>query len=116
MALGANSPDFSRLVMTHGFRLTAGGVELGAVAAVALTRVIADLPYKVSPLDPLTFGSAFAVMASVSLVACFLPALAGVADRSASRLAGLIRAKVWARQTKTSRPEVTDARPHCGSW
>ena len=31
-------------------------------------------PYMVSPRDPLTFGSAFAVMTIASLAACFLPA------------------------------------------
>jgi ABC-type antimicrobial peptide transport system permease subunit len=33
-----------------------------------------NLPYGVSPRDPLAFGSAFVVMIIVALVACFLPA------------------------------------------
>jgi macrolide transport system ATP-binding/permease protein len=74
MALGADSSDVMRLVLSHGLTLTAGGVVLGAIAAVGLTSMIADLLYKVSPRDPLAFGSAFAVMAMVSLAACFLPA------------------------------------------
>ena len=39
----------------------------------ALTRLMANLLYKVSPNDPLAFGSAFLVMTLVSLIACFLP-------------------------------------------
>ena len=39
-----------------------------------LTRLMGNLLYKVSPRDPLAFGSAFVVMAIASLAACFLPA------------------------------------------
>jgi ABC-type antimicrobial peptide transport system permease subunit len=54
--------------------LTAAGVVLGAAAALGLTRLIADLLYKVSQRDPLANGSAFVVMMMASLAACFLPA------------------------------------------
>ena len=74
MALGAGVPDLLRLVLSRGLLLTAGGVLLGAVAALALTRLMGNLLYKVSPRDPLAFGLAFAVMTAVALVACFLPA------------------------------------------
>jgi ABC-type antimicrobial peptide transport system permease subunit len=60
--------------MSHGLALTAGGVVLGATAALGLTRLIGSMLYKMSPRDPLAFGSAFVVMAIVSLAACFLPA------------------------------------------
>ncbi|MGE5276085.1 MAG: ADOP family duplicated permease [Acidobacteriota bacterium] len=73
MALGANASDLVRLVMSHGLALTAGGVVLGAAAALALTRLIGSLLYKVSPLDPSAFGSALTVMTIASLAACFLP-------------------------------------------
>jgi ABC-type lipoprotein release transport system permease subunit len=39
-----------------------------------MARLIANLLYKVSPRDPLAFGSAFLVMAIASTAACFLPA------------------------------------------
>ena len=74
MALGAGPSNLLRLVMSRGLALTAGGVVLGAGAALGLARLISNLLYKVSPRDPLTFGSAFAVMALVSLAACLLPA------------------------------------------
>jgi putative ABC transport system permease protein len=74
MALGASISDLLRLVMSRGLVLTAGGVVLGAVAALALTRLMANLLYKVSPRDPLAFGLAFVVMTIVALAACFLPA------------------------------------------
>src|SRR5438552_2405983 len=75
MALGAGVTDLLRLVMSRGLVLTAGGVMLGAAAALALTRLMGNLLYKVSPRDPLAFGLAFVIMIIVALVACFLPAL-----------------------------------------
>ncbi len=74
MALGAGTPDLLRLVILQGLALTAGGVVLGAGAALGLARLMGGLLVKVSPRDPLTFGWAAAVMAIVSLAASFLPA------------------------------------------
>jgi len=74
MALGAGASNVLHLVMSRGLVLTAGGVALGAAVALALTRLLGNLLYKVSPRDPLAFGSAFVVMAVASLAACFLPA------------------------------------------
>jgi predicted permease len=74
MALGADASDLLRLVMSHGLALTAGGVVLGATAALLLTRLLGYLLYEVSPRDPLAFASAFVVMAIASFASCFLPA------------------------------------------
>ena len=75
MALGARASDLLRLVLTKGLALTAGGVILGVVAALQLTRLLGYLLYKVSPYDPIAFGSAFVVITVASLVACLVPAL-----------------------------------------
>jgi len=74
MALGAGVKDLLRLVMSHGLRLTAAGILIGAVAAVVLTRLMGNLLYKVSPRDPIAFGTAFIILLVVALIACFLPA------------------------------------------
>jgi predicted permease len=74
MALGAGGSDLLRLVMSQGLALTAGGILLGAVAAMAMTRLIGNLLFNVSPRDPLAFGLAFVVMTLVGVAACFLPA------------------------------------------
>jgi predicted permease len=74
MALGADASNLLRLVISRGLTLTAGGVLLGGVVALALTRLLGNLLYKVSPYDPLAFGSAFVVMTMAALAACFLPA------------------------------------------
>jgi ABC-type antimicrobial peptide transport system permease subunit len=74
MALGARVSDLLRLVLSRGLALTAGGIVLGAIVALILTRLMGNLLYKVSPRDPIAFVSAVIVMMLVALVACFLPA------------------------------------------
>jgi len=74
MALGAGVKDLLGMVLSHGLRLMAAGVVVGAIAAVVLTRLMANLLYKVSPSDPIAFGSALLVIIIASLTACFLPA------------------------------------------
>jgi predicted permease len=74
MALGANPRDLLRLVVSRGLQLTAAGIVLGGVAALILTRLMGNLLYRVSPHDPLAFGSALVVITIASLSACFLPA------------------------------------------
>ncbi len=74
MALGADASNVLRLVMSRGLGLMLGGVLLGGVVALALTRLMGNMLYKVSPRDPVAFGAAFAVMTIAALAACCLPA------------------------------------------
>ena len=74
MALGAGVKDLLGMVMSHGLRLTAAGIVIGAVAAGMLTRLMGNLLYNVNPRDPIAFGLALVVIAMASLAACFLPA------------------------------------------
>jgi predicted permease len=74
MALGAGASNLLRLVISRGLALTAGGVALGAAVALGVTRLLGSLLYKVSPRDPMAFGSALLVMMIAALAACFLPA------------------------------------------
>jgi macrolide transport system ATP-binding/permease protein len=74
MALGAGASDLLRLVLGKGLALTAGGLLLGLLGALQATRLLGYLLYRVSPRDPIAFGSAFLVVAVASFVACFVPA------------------------------------------
>jgi predicted permease len=74
MALGAGVKDLLGLVMSRGLRLTVAGIVIGLAAAVLVTRLMADLLYKVSPRDPIAFGIAFIVLIVVAFIACFVPA------------------------------------------
>ena len=74
IALGADTRGLLRLVFSRGLQLTAAGIVIGGIAALILTRLMGNLLYKVSPHDPLAFGSALVVITIASLAACFLPA------------------------------------------
>jgi macrolide transport system ATP-binding/permease protein len=74
MALGARSSDLLRLVISQGLTLTACGLALGVALALGLTRLLGNYLYKVSPRDPLAFGSALVVMLIATVAACVLPA------------------------------------------
>jgi len=74
IALGAQRGDVFRLVVGEGLILALIGVALGAMGAVALTRLITGLLYGVSPTDGPTFVIVSLVVTVVALVACYLPA------------------------------------------
>jgi putative ABC transport system permease protein len=74
MALGANRADVLRLVVRQGMTMTVIGVALGLVGAFLLSRVLRSLLYGVTPTDPLTFAGVSAVLLTVALLACLIPA------------------------------------------
>jgi putative ABC transport system permease protein len=74
IALGAQTLDVIGLVMGQGARLTAVGIGLGLLGALAFTRVLESLLYGVSARDPLTFVSIAGLLAAVALLATWLPA------------------------------------------
>jgi len=51
MALGATRRAVVIMVMRQGMGLTAAGVALGALSALAMTRMLAGLLYEVQPTD-----------------------------------------------------------------
>ena len=74
IALGARRKDILRLVVNHGMKMALGGVAVGLLAALGLTRLLAQMLYGVSATDPATFTVIALLLAAVALVACFIPA------------------------------------------
>jgi putative ABC transport system permease protein len=74
LALGARGADVLKLVIRQGMKPVIAGAALGLAGAYALTRVMATLLFGVSPTDPTVFIGVAALLATVALLACYLPA------------------------------------------
>jgi putative ABC transport system permease protein len=74
MALGARRPDVVRLAVRQTILMTICGVAVGLTLAAALTRYLQALLFGVTPLDPLTFIAAPALLVAVALLASYVPA------------------------------------------
>jgi putative ABC transport system permease protein len=74
LALGAQRGDVFKLIVGHGLILALAGVTIGAVGAIALTRLMAGLLFGVSPTDITTFVSVSFIVIVVATFACYLPA------------------------------------------
>ena len=86
MALGAEPGAIVRLVATGSLRLLGAGLMLGAIAAFVLARGTAAMLYGVPALDPVTWLTAAAVLAAVSLAATSWPARRAARVRPAEAL------------------------------
>jgi predicted permease len=74
IALGARRLDVLRLVSRAGLRPTLIGLALGLAASFGLARLLAALLYGLNPLSLPVFSAVVALVLSVSLLACWLPA------------------------------------------
>ena len=74
MALGATTRDVFKLIVGRGMKLTAVGVLIGVVGAVALTRLMHSLLFNTSATDPVTFILISLLLSIAAFLACYLPA------------------------------------------
>ncbi len=73
-ALGAKRTDVFTLIVRRGLVLALLGVAIGIPAALALTGVIANRLFGVTPTDPATLAAAAAMFVCIALLACSIPA------------------------------------------
>jgi putative ABC transport system permease protein len=73
-ALGASRRDILALILRQGMTLTGIGVVIGLGGAVAASQAIISMLYGISRFDPITYCGVIALLASVSGIACWVPA------------------------------------------
>lgn len=74
IALGARSSAILRLVLSQGLAFAAAGAAIGLAIALAASRWIEPLLYKLSPRDPFTYAAVAIAMGVVAMLASALPA------------------------------------------
>ena len=74
MALGAETRHVLGLVVGQGLATVLAGLAIGVGAALALSRTMQGLLFGVTATDPATFAAVVAMLFSVGMVACYVPA------------------------------------------
>ena len=74
MAVGADTGHIFRMVVGEGLALSGAGVALGLLGGAWVGRAARNLLFEVGPLDPVTFIGGSALLLSVALAACGIPA------------------------------------------
>jgi len=84
IALGAARADVLGMILREGLGLVGIGLAVGFIASLGLTRLLLALLFEVRPADLPTAAGVAALLAAVTLFACYLPA------RRASRVDPMI--------------------------
>jgi predicted permease len=74
LALGARRRSVLRLVLRRGLMLTAVGLAIGLMLAFAVTHLLSNFLYGVSPFDTATFTGVPVLLSCIALAACWMPA------------------------------------------
>ena len=74
MALGAEQRQVLGMVLREGVVLAVGALVVGALAAMSLSRVLVELLFEVSRTDPFTYAVVGVLLATVALIAAYVPA------------------------------------------
>jgi ABC-type antimicrobial peptide transport system, permease component len=74
MALGAQRVDVLAMVLRQSMTLVAAGLAAGVLGALALTRLLREALYGLTPTDPKTYAGVSLLFVTVALAAAYLPA------------------------------------------
>jgi putative ABC transport system permease protein len=86
LALGAHSGDVLRAVVGQGMKRVLTGMLIGLFTAVALTGVVDNLLFEISPADPVALAVVTAILIFATVLACAIPALRAARTEPASVL------------------------------
>jgi putative ABC transport system permease protein len=74
MALGADRANVGRLIVGQGAKLAIGGLGIGVLGSLGVSRLLSALLFGVTPGDPATLASVALALGGVALLASWLPA------------------------------------------
>ncbi|HYV29875.1 MAG TPA: ABC transporter permease, partial [Candidatus Binatia bacterium] len=74
LALGAQRRDVTRLVMRESLLLVTLGIGIGLATALAMTGLISNRLFGITPNDPVTIALATLLLVAVAALASYLPA------------------------------------------
>jgi putative ABC transport system permease protein len=74
LAMGASRGTVLRMVIGEAGRLLGIGLIVGAALGLGAARAASSLLFGLTPTDPITIGSAIALLASIGLLASYVPA------------------------------------------
>ena len=74
LALGATPTQVLRLLLSHAVKLTAAGILIGMVVAVAISPLIEAQLFGVQRLDPLTYAAVALALLLMAVLAAYVPA------------------------------------------
>jgi putative ABC transport system permease protein len=74
LALGATPASVMRLIVSGGVRLVVTGIAVGCAGAYVAARYLRGQLFGVDPTDPITWLAVSAVLMTVGLIACAIPA------------------------------------------
>ncbi len=75
VAIGASAHQIQWFVLERGFKLTLMGLILGIAGSIWLSRFLEGMVFGISVTDLATFSTVAAILASVGLAACYVPAV-----------------------------------------
>jgi putative ABC transport system permease protein len=74
VALGAQGGEIRRLVFKQGLTFVGGGLFVGIIGGLGVTRLMENLLFGISPGDPWTYAAVGLMLTAVATAASALPA------------------------------------------
>jgi putative ABC transport system permease protein len=74
MAIGAGRSDILKLILGQSLKPVVAGLFVGMVLAILLARAMAKLLLGLAATDPLTYAVVTILLATVALLASYIPA------------------------------------------